>query len=251
MNNKADPNKKHYFDKIEINDLSDVLSNMPKSHILSLWEKGKNEEIIEEFGFVSYDSSLKRIFLEYNKGLLSKLKGSSLEEKSIGFRFNLDRLQYFSVSKLFYDKDKGLYFFDITSDVYLAQQRKNYRLNSDGNINIELVIGHHVLRCLDISAGGTSILVPSQLFSQFNEGQEYENCPLTFNDDTYVIDKIKLVKKFETDDAKEAGAVCYGIQFVKFEPAAEESLALKINSEARAKEIRKKMAEFNARKQSK
>lgn len=248
MNKKyVDPNKRHYFDKLRPAQYKDVFANLGKTHKITMWEKG-NEDAIEEMTFVRYDFELKRFFLAYQTSFFNKLKGCSLEDKIIGFRFNIDRYQYFSVSKLGYDREEGQYYFDIIEDVYIAQQRKNYRLNADRGITIELVIGHHVLRCNDISAGGTSILVPDAIDENFAEGQEYKGCPLTFNDKTYVIDKIKLVKRFKNEDSERTGAVFYGVQFMAFDPAAEEALALQINNEARAKEIRKKMAEMKGQK---
>lgn len=254
LGKNIDPNKKHYFSSVEENDLSFMADMALKEKLpVKVWAQGKDKDA-EEYEVTAYDKEKKVLFLKSKSGgLMSLISNSKLIDKDIFIKVGKEKFQWFSVSHLKYNKESKLYYVQFNDEVYRSQQRSNYRLQASSTIIIQFKIGEEVYDGLDISAGGTSFVIPEELKDKFPKDSVFEKCQLLFNKKKFEIPSSRIAGQWDhkvrtKEDQKH---VKVGVAFDKLNDADEEALFKHINGEARAEEMRKQLAERAAAKKQK
>ncbi|GAB4014421.1 MAG: hypothetical protein Fur0010_12480 [Bdellovibrio sp.] len=253
LGKNIDPNKKHYFSSIEVTDLSFMADTAMKEKLpIKVWAQGKDKEA-EEYEPASFDDKTKTLFLKSKSGgLMSFLTSSKLVDKEVFIKIGKEKFQWFSVTVLKYNKETKLYHVTFNNEVYRSQQRSNYRLPASSSIVIQFKIGEDVYDGLDISAGGLSFPVPEADKDKFPKDARFEGCTLLFNRKKFEIPVSRIAGQWEHKmRANDQKFVKIGIAFEKLSNTQEEELFKHINSEARAEEMRKQLAERAAKGKSK
>lgn len=243
-----DPNKKHYFSPVPKEEVSSAMSKMvEEKSIVRIWFQGKSEKEVEEFDCVKFDDSSFTLFLKMKGGLLSKFSSSKLIDKDIFVKVGEGKFQYFTTSILRQNKEDKTYYVKLSRDVYKTQQRSNYRLMANSFNKIQLKIDDdRVLDGLDISAGGTSFLIPEDDLEAFPKEHYFNDCTLKFNRLSFKIPKVRVAGHWENKDSlgEYTGQYKVGVAFEGLTSETEEALFKHINGEARAEEMRKKLQEM-------
>lgn len=246
MTKQKDPNKKHYFDKVSKEEQVGAFETMNKAGVeVTVWCKGENEDQAENFEILTYDKDNGLFKLESKGGFLQKLTGSPHANKDILVKIPFNKVHYFTSTHLYYDKITKEYSFKLEETVYISRQRSNYRLMANQYNKIQFKIDDAVFDALDISAGGTSIVVPEEQKDQYPKGQIFEDCTLRFNRENFNIKNARIAGAWErkNKDGDLLPEVKLGIAFENLPADVEEALFKHINSEARLEEVRKKMAQ--------
>ncbi len=242
----ADHNKKHYFIIIDKDELKSVaLDHTEDKGLVQLWKQGKSEDTVEDFEAHAYDEENSRLILKSTAKLLSLLKLSPLLNKEVFLKMTVGKYHYFTYSILEYDKEEKVYVLPLVNDIYRGQQRTNYRLMASSYIKIQFKIGEIVYKCQDISAGGTSFIVPAEEAAIFEKDDLHEGCALLFCGKRFEINKARIAGLWDAEVKEPHKKV--GIAFVDLKPQIEEDLYRQVNSEARGEEVRKKLAERKAK----
>lgn len=239
----SDANKKHYFTTISKEEAVSFLSRAPQDErTVSLWQKGQNQDDVEEYRISGFDEKNMAIILESTGGFLSKLAGTDLLYKEVFFKINFETINIFSYSTL-KKNGSGKYELRVLNDVYKSQKRSNYRLLAGRHVALQFKIADIVYNALDISAGGTSIMVETDKKDLFSKNSVHKDCRLRINRAQFDIPFVKIVGQWEQfhRDGNPTGEMKLGIAFIDLPERTEEELFKEINSEARAEEIRKKM----------
>lgn len=239
---KQDPNQKHYFNPIESKDQQlDHIQKFTAEQIFTLWEEGKSEKNTEEFFFISFDTATFTIKLKRNEGLLDKLKGSALPNKTVLFRTSKGNRKYFSKGPLTFDDSNGVYELKVEPPIYMAQQRSDYRLEVDPKlINIKLLWNEMEFQVNDISAGGLSLKLEEDDAILLKDKQFIEECKLIFKTAQFIIPSISILKTWTVENPDTGGVFnCFGMKFQGMAAKMEDRLAQMVAMEARGKEIRK------------
>jgi len=239
-----DPNRKHYFTTVPNSEVDGIFADIARKNAeISVWKKGQNEKNVEAYQIVEYKAGMRKLVIEKVGGLLSKFTSSArLLNENILFKISLGKTHYFSTSTLVKDPTSKFYFLNLTGEIYRSQQRSNYRLSAGPHISVQIKIDGSVFEALDLSAGGTSAIIPESDRSRFAKGMEFSDCTLRFNKKNYSIPLMKIVAIWEQKDRHDnvLPELRIGIQFANLDKETEEKLVLEINSEARGEEIRKK-----------
>lgn len=240
----VDDNKKHYFaimPKAEVSSFLESLGKMTSETIM--WKQGQTAEDAETFTILRYEAASNKIYFKTAGSLLAKLKTSSLtKEGQIFFKVNFDKFQYFTSGKLSFDKGTSEYNMVMRNDIFICQQRTNYRLKSSKFTRIQFKIDGEVFEGLDISAGGTSFIIAPSERERFAKEKIFSDCTLRIVNTDFQIPQVKIAGAWEVKDGNDnLTGVGLGIQFVNVDSKLDEELCKAINSEARAEEIRKSL----------
>ena len=244
---KKDANKKHYFQPASGEEADNILDRQvnDKSPV-KIWQEGKHEKGVEEYICDSYNPQAKKLVFSTSGGFLSKLSSSKLVDKDVFIKIGEGKFQFFTFARLHYDKENKNYFVIVTHDIFRTQQRENYRLQANAHNKIQFKIAEGVVHDgLDISAGGTSFFVHVDEKDKYVKETIFENCTLRFNRKDFTIPKARVAGLWEQKDIEGnvTDELKIGLAFMELGKATEEALFKHINSEARAEEMRKKMAE--------
>jgi len=244
---KQDPNKRHYFTEVPGNEALEVLNKAISDKVeIKVWEEGKSEEEVETYLALEVDPKTLQTSLEHQGGLLSKLFTSKLVGKSVFIKIGSGKFQFFSTAKLSQDKSTKQYVFNLSAPLFKTQQRSNYRLHASSQVRIQFRLSEDILHdALDISAGGTSFIVPKEEQSTYTKGTDFKGCRLGLNSYKFDIPTATIVGQWPADAPKgsDQELIKIGIAFNDLSKDAEEELFKVINSEARAEEMRKKLLE--------
>lgn len=246
MTKQKDPNKKHYFDQVSKEEQLEAFPTMNKAGVeVTVWCKGEEEDQAETFEVLTYNEDNGLFKLESKGGFLQKLTGSPHANKDVLVKIPFNKVHYFTNTHLFYDKITKEYSFKIEGTVYISRQRTNYRLMANQYNKIQFKINDEVFEALDISAGGTSIVIPEGQKNQFAKGKVFEDCTLRFNRENFTIKNARIAGAWERKDSHGdlLPEIKLGISFEDLPADIEEALFKHINSEARLEEVRKKMSE--------
>lgn len=246
---KQDPNQKHYFNPIEsAQSQVEHLKSFKKDQLFTLWEEGKSEKNVEEFAMLKFDAKEMVIYLKQNAGLLDKLTGSSLKNKTALFRTSFGNKKYFSKGPLTYSDQDSCYLLKVEPPIFMAQQRSDYRLEIDPKlINVKLVWDKTEFPVNDISAGGLSLKLEDDMASLLKDREYIQECLLIFKDLQVMIPSIQILKAWEQEE-EAVTYFCFGMKFQGMGSKQEDRLAQKIAMEARGKEIRKIMEDKRNKK---
>lgn len=240
MIDKKDPNLKHYFrlaieeEFIESMKMHSIVKNSPP---LTVWEKGESEDDAEIYEVIEYFSDLKIIKLRPTGKLITKITGSSKADKQVLIRIPIeDKLNYFTGGHLKFHSKDLTYSIQIQQDIYKSQARGNYRLNSSNVISIQFKIDDQIFDSMDVSLGGTSIVLEATESERFAKGKSFSDCTLCFAHKNYHIPIAQIVGHTAMSD----GRIKFGISFKGLHKKTEDELYIKISTEARGDQMKKK-----------
>ncbi|MDO9181754.1 MAG: PilZ domain-containing protein [Bacteriovorax sp.] len=254
MKEKNDPNKKHYFQPATIEDFTESMlmqCSSENAQPLTVWEKGENEDDAELYIAVEYLPQTKTIKLKPTGSLITKITGSLKAGKQVLVKIPIqDRINYFTGGKLKFHPDELTYSIEILQDIFKSQQRGNFRLNSSTIIPIQFKIDEQVFPAEDISIGGTSFIIEAIDKDRFAKGALFKECTLRFDRKNYYIPFAQVAAIIPVLDEAGApnGKIKIGISFKELARKTEDELYIKISSEARGEEMRKKFDTILAKK---
>jgi len=247
MAKQKDPNKKYYFDQVDLEEIKRLsFEFVKKSNNITVWQKGKNEEHVEHFKCKKFNEASNKLYIEQQKeGLLSSFKKSKYIDKDIFLKIEYGKDNVFTTSRLFFDDDKDLYYFIFKDTIFKSLQRQNYRLNADSKNAIQIKLAEEVIfDGLDISAGGMSFKILESELPEYPKGLVFKKCTLRFNKERYIIEEAIVAGNWPLEDPhqKEEGpCLKIGLSFNKMDPDIEEKLFKDINSVARVREMTKSL----------
>lgn len=244
----SDANKKYYFTQIFQDEVESFLSRAVKDQaVATIWQKGQEKDDVEEFTVKSFTKERMTLTLDFNASILSKLAGAKNKDKKVLIKITYGPVYIFSNSTLVKDPNSDFYFIEMNNDVFKSQQRSNYRLNANRYIKIQFKIDNEVFDALDISAGGTSFIVPIEMKERFAKGKSFENCVIRFANTNFELPIVKIAGTWDHEYKDAEGNIVQGLKlgvaFSELPKNIEENLFLQINLEARGEEIRKKALE--------
>ncbi len=235
-----DANKKYYFAVIKADERDYVLQNIAaEGPEIWVWQKGMSEKKVETYEIINFDPKSNELNLKSKASLLSKLTKSSLVDKHIFLKMKFDKYQYFTTSTLTFDAEENLYKVNISDDLYISQQRSDYRLQANRYNVMKLRIDGDLFDCLDLSSGGTSFQVPQEDKDRFAKDKVFEKCRLQFDNQAFDIPKAKIAAQFPKDGEDGTPMIGLGIQFMDLSEKTDEELCRMVHTEARAEEVRK------------
>lgn len=241
---KTDANKKHYFSELESKDLVEIIGKSIEDNVeIKLWQEGKSETDVETYVAKDIVKENLNITLEPQGGLLSKLFSSKLLGKNVFVKIGGGKFQFFGTASFSQDSKKE-YKLKFTSNLFKTQQRSNYRLQASHQVRIQFRINENTVHdCLDVSAGGTSFVIPNTLLEYYPKDREFSECRVGVNSFVMDIPGAKIVGQWPYQDRnnEDAEETKIGIAFTNMGKNDEEELFKAINSEARAEEMRKKL----------
>jgi len=246
MNKKIDPNTKHYFQTTSEKELAEALSKKfegKQSFPITLWEKGEEEKDAEIYNLFEFDQKNKTLFLNAIGKLLSTLTGSVKAGKSILIKIPIDpKTNFFTGGILVYQREKLSYSIQIQQEIFVSQQRSNFRLNANSVIQIQFKANNIVYDALDISIGGTSFTIENSNPDNLAKGQMFEECILRFDRKNYLIPKAQItsIMPILDENGKATNKSKVGIAFKDLNQNIADELHVKISVEARGDEMKKK-----------
>jgi hypothetical protein len=253
MTEKNDPNKKHYFQKVTHDEFAESIMmhcNLDEAQHLTIWEKGENEEDAELYEAVDYFPNPKIIKLNPTGKLVTKITGSTKAGKQVLLKIPIeDKINYFTGGRLKFHPEDLTYSLEIQQDIYKSQQRGNFRLMASNVIQIQFKIDDQVFDALDISVGGTSFLIDKLEASRFEKGKIFNDCTLRFDRKNYHIPIIQIAGLWPHEDKNAPNEqMKVGIAFKGLPRKTEDELYIKVSTEARGEEMKKKFDEILAKK---
>jgi hypothetical protein len=246
MSEKQDPNKKHYFQPVDHDEFGQqilIYCQTKGSQTVTIWERGESEDQAEGYVAIDYDIDKKILTLNPTGKLITKITGSSKSGKMVLVKIPIEaKIHYFTVAALRFHPGNLSYSLEITGEIFKSQQRGNFRLNSSDVISIQFKINEQVFDALDISTGGTSFLVNPVETVKFAKGEEFKECTLRFDRKNYYIPEalVASVKEMPLEETNGQKKVKIGIAFKNLPRKTEDELYVKISTEARGEEMKKK-----------
>ncbi len=246
MSEKQDPNKKHYFQPVDLDEFGQqmlIFCQTKGSQTVTVWERGENEDQAENYIAEDYDPEKKIITLNPTGKLITKITGSSKTGKPVLVKIPIEsKIHYFTVATLKFHQSNLTYSLQISGEIFKSQQRGNFRLNASDVISIQFKINEQVFDALDISTGGTSFLVNPVETVKFAKGEEFKECTLRFDRKNYYIPEavVASVKEMPLEETGGQKKVKIGIAFKNLARKTEDELYVKISTEARGEEMKKK-----------
>ena len=246
MNKKTDPNTKHYFQITTASDLSQILHQKidnKKEILLQLWEKGQEEKDSETYEIYGFDFVTKVLKLKPIGKFLSTITGSVKTGKQILLKIPIDdKTNYFTGGLLQFHKENLSYSVQIQQDIFISQQRSNFRLNANNVIQIQFKMNNIVYDALDLSIGGTSFKISTINDEQLKKNEIFKECILRFDRKNYLIPEAKIssISPIIDEDGKKTDFIKIGIAFLNLNQKIAEELNVKISVEARGEEMKLK-----------
>ncbi|MGB0452365.1 MAG: hypothetical protein ACPGJV_01520 [Bacteriovoracaceae bacterium] len=236
-----DPNKKHYFTPIETDEeVSRHFSKFKSGQKFTLREEAEREELEEIFTFKSYAASANKIFLNSTTtGLLSLVKKSSFINKTVYVMTDNSQFKFLTIGLLKFNKDQSLYELIIKGKIWLAQQRKDYRLTIEPGLDVKLNWNDYIIPVIDISAGGISLKAQGISADALSRQKKIKSAIIHFGNQKLPITEMEVKNTWPDDTDPHGHTHFFGLRFNSIQPQVEENLATLINSEARGREIRK------------
>ena len=246
MNEKKDPNKKHYFQVASHEEFIESMlmhCTLESSPPLTIWEKGEDEEQAEIYEAIEYYPNPRVIKLRPTGKLMTKITGSTKAGKQVLVKIPIeDKINYFTGGRLKFHPEDLSYTIEIQQEIYKSQARGNYRLNSSDVIPIQFKIDEQVFDALDISISGTSFVIEAQECERFSKGKLFTECTLRFDRKNYHVPIAQIAAQIPLADeqGKPNGRFKIGIAFKDLPRKTEDELYIKISTEARGEEMKKK-----------
>lgn len=254
MIDKNDPNKKHYFQPASHEEFVESMKSQCKltdQPPLSVWKKGEPEDNVEIYEAIDYFPATKTIKLRPTGKLITKITGSSKAAQQVLIKIPIeDKVNYFTGGHLLFHPEDLTYSLIIQQEIYKSQARGNFRLNASDVIPIQFKIDEQVFEAQDISVSGTSFTIGSGDLERFSKGKIFYDCTLRFDRKNYHIPNARIAAQIPmTDDSnKPNGHYKIGIAFRDLPRKTEDELYIKISTEARGEEMKKKFDHILSKK---
>lgn len=253
MSEKKDPNKRHYFQPVTPEEFAESMlmqCSLENAETLTIWEKGETEEQAEQYIAVEYFANPKIIKMKPTGKLVTKITGSLKAGKQVLIKVPIeDKINYFTGGRFKFHSDDLTYSLEIQQEIFKSQQRGTFRLNSSDVIPIQFKIDEQVFESLDISIGGTSFIVEEADKERFAKGKLFKECTLRFDRKNYYIPLAQVAVLIPmTENDKPNGKYKVGIAFKDLARKTEDELYIKISTEARGEEMKKKFDTILAKK---
>jgi len=254
MKEKKDPNKKHYFQAVHHSEFAESMQMQcsgEKAQPLTVWEKGESEDLAELYLAVEYFPIPKILKLKPTGKLMTKITGSLKAGKPVLIKVPIeDKINYFTGGRLKFHPEDLSYSIEIQQEIFKSQQRGNFRLNASDVIPIQFKIDEQVFDAIDISTGGTSIYVDESDKERFAKGKIFTQCTLRFDRKNYYVPIVQIAIQLPVEDSElaQSGKIKIGISFKDLPKKTEEELYIKISTEARGEEMKKKFDIILAKK---
>lgn len=240
MTDKKDPNKKHYFQVASHEEFAESMlmhCTLESSPPLTIWEKGEDEEAAEIYEAIEYYPNPKIIKLRPTGKLMTKITGSTKSGKQVLVKIPVEeKINYFTGGRLKFNQEDLTYTVEIQQDIYKAQARGNFRLQASDVIPIQFKIDEQVFDALDISVSGTSFIIDPAESERFVKGKLFTECTLRFDRKNYHVPIAQIAVQIPLAD----GRLKIGIAFKDLPRKTEDELYIKISTEARGEEMKKK-----------
>lgn len=254
MTNKKDPNKRHYFQLATHDEFTESVRmqcSLDDAPHITIWEKGESEESAELYKGIEYYPNPRILKLKATGKLLTKITGSTKAGKQVLVKIPIeDKINYFAGGRFKFDPNEMVYYLEITQDIYKSQARGSFRLSSSNVIPIQFKIDNQVFDALDISVSGTSFLIDPIDCERFAKGKLFSECVIRFDRKNYHIPLVQIAvqmpMKFESDPTLEKFKI--GVAFKDLPKKIEDELYIKISTEARGEEMKKKFDSILAKK---
>lgn len=238
-------NKKFYFTPIRSEDRLLALKDLAeKKTTLTLWKKG-DEKKSEQFDITELNETTGTFTLQRKEaGFLERIAKQDLpfaaSDELILFKSPLNRFQYFSSGRIRFDETTKLYYLKVDHDMYRAEQRQDYRLDSNEYNTLQFVVEDRIYRAVDASAGGTCIGIMAQEKALFIKDTIFPNAFISINGKRFKIGEAKVVKVWEADvtmpDKRMVKGYKVGIQFAGMSEKEKDDLCRHVIAEARKEE---------------
>lgn len=253
MSEKKDPNKKHYFQPVTPEEFAESMlmqCSLEDAQPLTIWEKGESEEQAELYMAADYFPHPKIIKMKPTGKLMTKITGSTKAGKQVLIKVPIeDKINYFTGGRFKFHPEDLTYSLEIQQDIFKSQQRGTFRLNASEVIPIQFKIDEQVFEALDISIGGTSFIVDEVDKERFAKGKLFKECTLRFDRKNYYIPLAQVAVLIPmTDGTTPNGKYKVGIAFKDLARKTEDELYIKISTEARGEEMKKKFDTILAKK---
>lgn len=253
MSEKKDPNKKHYFQPVTPEEFAESMlmqCSLEDAQPLTIWEKGESEEQAELYMAADYFPNPKIIKMKPTGKLMTKITGSTKAGKQVLIKVPIeDKINYFTGGRFKFHPEDLTYSLEIQQDIFKSQQRGTFRLNASDVIPIQFKIDEQVFEALDISIGGTSFIVEEVDKERFAKGKLFKECTLRFDRKNYYIPLAQVAVLIPmTDGTTPNGKYKVGIAFKDLARKTEDELYIKISTEARGEEMKKKFDTILAKK---
>lgn len=254
MTHKKDPNKKHYFQQASLEEFTESMlmhCNLEEAQPVTIWEKGEDEEQAELYIAIEYFPHPKIIKMKPTGKLVTKITGSMKAGKQVLIKIPIeDKINYFTGGRFKFHSEDLTYSLEIQQEIFKSQQRGNYRLNASAVIPIQFKIDEQVFDALDLSTGGTSFLIEETEKDRFPKGALFKECTLRFDRKNYYIPlaQVAVLIPMMDEDGKVNGKIKVGISFKDLPRKSEDELYIKISTEARGEEMKKKFDTVLAKK---
>lgn len=246
MTEKKDPNKRHYFQVAPDAEFAESMlmhCTLDDSPALTIWEKGENEDQAEIYEAVEYFPHPKIIKLKPTGKLMTKITGSSKAGKQVLIKIPIeDKINYFTGGRFKFHPEDLTYSLEIQQEIYKSQARGNFRLAASDVIPIQFKVDDQVFEALDISVSGTSFVIESTDAERFSKGKLFYDCTLRFDRKNYHVPLVQIAVLIPLADetGKPHGRFKVGIAFKDLPRKTEDELYIKISTEARGEEMKKK-----------
>ncbi|MGZ3788291.1 MAG: hypothetical protein ACXVLQ_07190 [Bacteriovorax sp.] len=254
MTQKKDPNKRHYFQEVTPAEFTESIlmhCKLEGALPLTVWEKGEPEEQAELYTAIDYYSGPKIIKLKPTGKLVTKITGSLKAGKQVLVKVPIeDKINYFTGGRLKFHPEDLTYSLEIQQDIFRSQQRGNFRLSASEVIPIQFKIDEQVFDALDISTGGTSFIIDQSDSQRFPKGKLFKECTLRFDRKNYYVPLAQIAIQIPLADetGRPNGRIKVGISFKELPRKTEDELYIKISTEARGEEMKKKFDTILAKK---
>lgn len=246
MIHKKDPNKKHYFQPIDSAEFAEAMllhCTQVDADPVVVWEKGEAEEQAELYKATEYLPHSKIIKVRPTGKLVTKITGSLKAGKQVLIKIPVgERINYFTGGHFKFHPEDLTYSLEIQQDIFKSQQRGTFRLNASDVIPIQFKIDDQVFEALDLSTGGTSFMIEESDKERFAKGKLFQECTLRFDRKNYYIPlvQIAILIPLTDESATPNGRYKIGISFKHLPRKTEDELYIKISTEARGEEMKKK-----------
>ncbi len=237
LKRQIEANSSTYFTELELNSkgLKNTINKIvsEKSEI-KIWPKGNKEKMETYYPIAVKDTPEENsIIVKSGAPLLKKIIISFLVGKNILIETKINSDQYFTSGVLNFSKKENQYYLRFNNKFYLYSLRKDFRLNVTPELKINFLIGDIKYECIDVSAGGTAIIIPNHAKNKFKENSVLKNCILELNGENYKIPKtvIKAIKNKSTKNFKKSSKNIVSFQFKDLDEKTDKSISQKIYQE--------------------
>jgi hypothetical protein len=254
MVDQKDPNKKHYFQLASHEEFTESIQmqcTLNEAPPITIWEKGEDEDHAELYQPVQYFPHPRILKLKATGKLLTQITGSLKAGKQVLVKIPIeDKVNYFASGRLTFDPNEMIYSLEMAQEIYKSQARGNYRLNASKVIPIQFKIDNQVFDALDVSASGTSFSIDPSEAERFAKGKVFPDCTLRFDRKNYHIPVAQIAIHLPLNDESGnlSSMIKVGIAFKDLPRKIEDELYIKISTEARGEEMKKKFDTILAKK---